>query len=62
MPQHGNSLWDWILTALLAVWGFLVGHLSLSEWVTMLTLILVALKVLHEVVLFRRTLRGNDHG
>lgn len=60
MPQNGQSLWDWFLTGILAAWGFIVGHFSLSDWVTLVTLVLVSMKVLHEAVLFRRTLRGKE--
>lgn len=62
MNQHGNSLWDWVFTGVLAAWGFIVGHLSLSDWVTLVTLLLLTLKVAHEVVLLRRALRDKDRG
>lgn len=55
--SHGNGLADWVFTAVLALWGFVVSHLTAPDWVTSLTTMLLMVKIAHELFRFLQTWR-----
>jgi len=55
--SSGSNVADWIVTAVLTLWGFLLSRISAPDWVTALTVALLLVKIAHEVFRFIQSWR-----
>lgn len=59
MHDHSvlKSVVDWLLTLLLAFWGFLISMFTTKDWITILSVLLLLLKIAHEAFRFWQSCR-----
>jgi len=57
-----NNMYDWLFTVLLSIWGLLCAMLDPGIILTVLSIVLVLLKVLHEILTIKTTIKKLKSG